>query len=80
VKVPADTPVKFRLTSADVVHGFLLPDTNVNTMVVPGFVSEVRTTFSTPATTRCRVTSSAASATRACGRMSASSRKTNFPS
>jgi cytochrome c oxidase subunit 2 len=45
VRVPADTPVKFRLTSADVVHGFLLPDTNVNTMIVPGFVSEVRTRF-----------------------------------
>lgn len=35
VQVPVGTPVKFRLTSADVVHGFLLPDTNVNTMVVP---------------------------------------------
>jgi cytochrome c oxidase subunit 2 len=45
VEVPAGTPVKFRLTSADVVHGFLLPDTNVNTMVVPGFVAEVRTSF-----------------------------------
>jgi cytochrome c oxidase subunit 2 len=45
VQVPAGTPVKFRLTSADVVHGFLLPDTNVNTMVVPGFVAEVRTSF-----------------------------------
>ena len=33
VRVPADTPVKFRLTSADVVHGFLLPDTNVNTAI-----------------------------------------------
>jgi cytochrome c oxidase subunit 2 len=48
VRVPADTPVKFRLTSADVVHGFLLPDTNVNTMVVPGFVAEVRTSFAAP--------------------------------
>lgn len=48
VLVPAGTPVKFRLTSADVIHGFLLPDTNVNTMVVPGFVAEVRTTFSRP--------------------------------
>ena len=48
VVVPADTPVKFRLTSTDVVHGFLLPSTNVNTMVVPGFVAEVRTTFSRP--------------------------------
>ena len=48
VAVPAETPVKFRLTSADVVHGFLLPDTNVNTMVVPGFVAEVRTNFAKP--------------------------------
>jgi cytochrome c oxidase subunit 2 len=45
VRVPADTPVRFRLTSADAIHGFLLPITNVNTMVVPGFVSEVRTRF-----------------------------------
>ena len=47
-KVPVDTPVKFRLTSADVIHGFLLPATNVNTMVVPGFIAEVRTTFTRP--------------------------------
>lgn len=45
IRVPASTPVKFRLTSADAVHGFLLPTTNVNTMVVPGFVAEVRTSF-----------------------------------
>jgi cytochrome c oxidase subunit II len=48
VRVPAETPVKFRLTSADVIHGFLLAGTNVNTMVVPGFVSEVLTSFDTP--------------------------------
>jgi cytochrome c oxidase subunit 2 len=48
VKVPAGTPVKFRLTSADVIHGFILGDTNVNTMAVPGFVSEVRTSFAMP--------------------------------
>ena len=46
--VPVDTPVKFRLTSTDVVHGFLLSGTNVNTMVVPGFVAEVLTSFSRP--------------------------------
>lgn len=46
--MPARTSVKFRLTSADVVHGFLLPDTNVNTMVVPGFVAEVNTSFAEP--------------------------------
>jgi cytochrome c oxidase subunit 2 len=45
VLVPAATPVTFRVASADVVHGFLLPNTNVNAMVVPGFVTEVRTSF-----------------------------------
>jgi cytochrome c oxidase subunit 2 len=48
IKVPVGTPVKFRLTSADVIHGFILGDTNVNTMVVPGFVAEVRTSFAIP--------------------------------
>jgi cytochrome c oxidase subunit 2 len=48
VQVPADTPVKIRLTSTDVIHGFLLAGTNVNTMVVPGWVAEVRTTFGRP--------------------------------
>jgi cytochrome c oxidase subunit II len=48
VLVPANTSVKFRLASADVIHGFLLPGTNVNTMVVPGFVAEVRTAFTSP--------------------------------
>jgi cytochrome c oxidase subunit II len=47
-KVAVDTPVKIRLTSTDVIHGFLLPSTNVNTMVVPGFVAEVRTQFARP--------------------------------
>jgi cytochrome c oxidase subunit 2 len=47
-QVPADTPVKFRITSADAIHGFLLPATNVNTMVVPGYTAEVRTAFSRP--------------------------------
>jgi cytochrome c oxidase subunit 2 len=47
-QVPVDTPVKFRLTSTDVIHGFLLPATNVNTMVMPGFVAEVRTSFTRP--------------------------------
>jgi cytochrome c oxidase subunit 2 len=46
VQVPTDTPVKFRLTATDVIHGFLLPATNVNTMVMPGFIAEVRTSFS----------------------------------
>jgi len=48
IVVPADTEVVFRLTSPDVVHGFLIAGTNVNSMVVPGFIAEVRTRFDQP--------------------------------
>jgi cytochrome c oxidase subunit 2 len=87
IVVPADTSVEFRVTSPDVVHGFLIDrcgndeqngcrddprrkaairdtlwivvchrlsvraGTNVNTMVVPGFVAVVRTRFERPGTT-----------------------------
>ena len=44
--VPAGVPVTMRLASADVVHGFLIQGTNVNAMVVPGYVTTLRTTFS----------------------------------
>jgi cytochrome c oxidase subunit II len=45
VKVPVDTLVRFRLTSADVTHGFFVGETNTNAMVVPGFISNVRAKF-----------------------------------
>lgn len=48
IVVPADTPLTFRVTSADVVHGFLIADTNINTMVEPGYVSTFRTSFLEP--------------------------------
>jgi len=47
IEVPADTPVKFRIASFDVLHGLHVPYTNLATMVVPGYVSEVHTTFPT---------------------------------
>ena len=46
--VPAETPITFRATSADVVHGFLIEGTNVNTMLVPGYVSELPIRFEAP--------------------------------
>ncbi|WP_395061761.1 cytochrome C oxidase subunit II [Paraburkholderia silvatlantica] len=49
ILVPANTPITFRATSADVVHGFLVTDTNLNTMVEPGYISTFRTTFDQPA-------------------------------
>jgi cytochrome c oxidase subunit II len=43
--VPADTPITFRATTPDVVHGFLIEGTNVNTMLVPGYVSAIHARF-----------------------------------
>ena len=48
IVVPTDTRVVLRVTSPDVVHGFLIAGTNVNSMVLPGFVAEVRTRFDRP--------------------------------
>lgn len=45
MKVPVDTPITFRLASADVLHGVHTAFTNMNTMVVPGYISELTTTF-----------------------------------
>ena len=45
VIVPSDTAVRFRMTSPDVTHGFIIADTNTNAMIVPGFVSDVVTRF-----------------------------------
>ena len=46
--VPTDTPITFRATSADVVHGFLVTGTNINLMLVPGYVSSLNARFETP--------------------------------
>jgi cytochrome c oxidase subunit 2 len=45
IEVPVDTPVKFRIASADVLHGVHVPYTNAASMIVPGYVSEFTTTF-----------------------------------
>ena len=48
ILVPIDTPITFRVTSADVVHGFLIDGTNINLMLVPGYVSSLGARFDTP--------------------------------
>ncbi len=45
IPVPQGRKVTFRITSPDVIHGFIVAGTNANTMVLPGYVSEVRTVF-----------------------------------
>lgn len=47
VVVPADEEVTLRFVSPDVIHGILVTGTNVNTMIVPGYVAQVHTVFRT---------------------------------
>jgi cytochrome c oxidase subunit II len=48
ILVPTNTPITFRATSADVVHGFLIQNTTVNLMLVPGYISTISTRFASP--------------------------------
>jgi cytochrome c oxidase subunit 2 len=48
IVVPANTRVHFRGTAADVVHGFSISKTNVNMMLVPGYISNFNATFDQP--------------------------------
>jgi cytochrome c oxidase subunit 2 len=48
IRVPAGANVTLYVTSADVVHGFEVVGTNLNTMVIPGQVAKLRTRFDRP--------------------------------
>jgi cytochrome c oxidase subunit 2 len=48
IRVPANRPVTFRLTSSDVIHGFEVANTNANAMAIPGYVTQFTLTFPTP--------------------------------
>ncbi|MDQ2943061.1 MAG: cytochrome C oxidase subunit II [Candidatus Dormibacteraeota bacterium] len=45
IVIPSGTPVTFRATSTDAIHGFVIGTTNANVMLVPGFVATFTTTF-----------------------------------
>jgi cytochrome c oxidase subunit 2 len=45
IAVPQGRRVTLRFAAPDVIHGILITGTNVNTMVVPGFVAQVFTEF-----------------------------------
>jgi cytochrome c oxidase subunit 2 len=45
IAVPQNRRTTMRFAAPDVIHGLLITGTNVNTMVVPGFVSQVHTEF-----------------------------------
>jgi len=48
ISVPSETPLTFRWVSMDVLHGVHIPMTNMSTMIVPGYVAEITTTFPKP--------------------------------
>jgi cytochrome c oxidase subunit 2 len=48
ILVPADTPIHIRATAADVVHGFSVSHSNVNMMLVPGYISNFEANFRQP--------------------------------
>ena len=45
IVVPENRTVTLRFATPDVIHGILVTGTNVNTMIVPGYVSQVHTVF-----------------------------------
>lgn len=45
ITVPTDTRVTFYLTSPDVLHGFSVAGTNLNSMAIPGQVAKFTTIF-----------------------------------
>jgi cytochrome c oxidase subunit 2 len=45
ITVPVGSEVTFTVTSKDVIHGFMIPRTTVNAMLIPGQVTRVTYTF-----------------------------------
>lgn len=45
VTVPVDEPIRLRIATIDVLHGLHVPYSDFNTMVVPGYVSDMTSTF-----------------------------------
>jgi cytochrome c oxidase subunit II len=50
IVVPVGSTVTFRVATADVTHGFLIQNTNVNLTLVPGFVATATARFDQPGT------------------------------
>jgi len=48
VEVPEGSVVEFYITSRDVIHGYEIVGTNVNTMIIPGQVSQFTVEFDEP--------------------------------
>lgn len=50
IRVPVGSTVTFIMTSVDVIHGFKIPRTGVNRLIIPGQISQVTHRFDEPGT------------------------------
>jgi cytochrome c oxidase subunit 2 len=48
IVVPVGSEVSFAVATPDLIHGFRVEGTNINIMVMPGWISAVSHTFDTP--------------------------------
>jgi cytochrome c oxidase subunit 2 len=48
IEVPAGSTVHFTLTSKDVTHGFQVAATNINAMIMPGYIQKITQKFDKP--------------------------------
>ncbi len=48
VVVPVDTPIRFLITSNDVIHSWYMPDFAVKQDAIPGFINVAKTTINEP--------------------------------
>ena len=47
-EVPAGSTVTFKVASTNVIHGFMVQNTDINAMVIPGEITQVTHTFTKP--------------------------------
>lgn len=50
IQIPSNSTVTFHVVSGDVIHGFEVVGTNINTMAVPGQMAEITAEFDDPGT------------------------------
>lgn len=48
IEIPVGAEVHFTLTSKDVIHGMQVAGTNINAMVMPGYIQKISHTFDQP--------------------------------
>lgn len=48
IEIPVGSNVTFTMTSKDVVHGFQVAGTNLNAMVMPGYIQKITQKFDQP--------------------------------